>query len=253
MDLFFQFFLAFFFIVIIGFILRWLFQPVTIHEYECGLLFKDGIYRRTLPPGRHRVFMVNQKVIKVDTRNRTVSLSGQELLTADNIGIRVSLGVVYKIADAHQSIVRSINFQEELYFLLQVQLRDLVGSLPVDEMLNQRKSIGNTIMENTRSLAADLGLELISVSIKDVMFPGELKNIFAQVVQARQEGLAALERARGESAAIRNLANTAKLIEDHPGLYQLRLIQMLEKGKGHSICLNTSPENKPVLVDSPKK
>src|SRR4030067_2173938 len=103
------------------------------------------------------------------------------------------------------------------------------------------------LLGSSKDKASELGVELLAVNIKDIMFPGELKNIYAQVVNARNEGLAALERARGESAALRNLANAAKLMENNPALFQLRLLQAVGSNSGNTIILSPSFEENNLL------
>ncbi|NCJ07907.1 hypothetical protein GS597_15610 [Synechococcales cyanobacterium C] len=93
------------------------------------------------------------------------------------------------------------------------------------------------------SAQAELGLYLVSVNLKDLMLPGDLKRLYAQVVQARQAGLAQLERARGEAAALRNLTNAARLTQDHPGLLKLRFLQALEHSSGNTFFMGMSPTN----------
>lgn len=105
-------------------------------------------------------------------------------------------------------------------------------------------------MQNALSRAA-FGLRLISADVKDIMLSGKLKEIFAQVVNARQEGLAALERARGETAALRNLANAAKMIDANPNLMQLRLVQTLGESSGNTLVLGVPPQE--AVVSIPKK
>jgi len=210
---------------------------VTVFEYQRGLLYRWGKFVEVLQPGMHYYFRPFQAIHLVDIRTVNVTLPGQEVLTADNISIKISLAASYRITDPYLVVNRVVNYQEALYLLLQLALRDVIGGLEVDDLLSRRAGIGQTIFENTASKAAELGLELLLVNIKDIMFPGELKNIFAQVVNARKEGLAALERARGESAALRNLANTARLLDNNPSLRQLRLFQVLEKGTGNTIVV----------------
>jgi regulator of protease activity HflC (stomatin/prohibitin superfamily) len=217
--------------------LRSIVRRVIVFEYERGLLFYNGKFKRILEPGLHWANGFVHTIQKVDMRSRSVSIAGQEVLSADNITIRISLAATFKIADPYQVTVSSSNYLEELYLLLQTQLRDLVGALPIDELLAKRKEIGEQLFQSTTAQARAMGVDLTAVSIKDIMFPGELKNIFAQVVSARNEGLAALERARGESAALRNLANAAKLLEENPGLYQLRVLQTIASSTGNTIIL----------------
>ncbi|MBI5959554.1 MAG: hypothetical protein HY866_12510, partial [Chloroflexi bacterium] len=129
------------------------------------------------------------------------------------------------------------DYEQALYLLVQLQLRDIVGELAIDDLLARRREISTTLQTGVTAQAAQMGIALIMVGIKDIMFPGELKTIFAQIVSARKEGLASLERARGETAALRSLANAAKLLEDNPALLQLRLIQSLSTGDGNTVVL----------------
>jgi regulator of protease activity HflC (stomatin/prohibitin superfamily) len=205
-----------------------LMRRVTIFEHERGLLYRQGKFVRILAPGSHGFFGPLHSASKVDVRLRYVTITGQEVLTSDNIGIRISLAASYQIEDPYKAVHQSAHCHEALYLILQLALRDLVGALAVDDLLAKRQEISQALLEQTAGKAAELGLKLELVSIKDIMFPGELKNIFAQVVNARKEGLAALERARGESAALRNLANAAQLFEGHPHLWQMRALQALE-------------------------
>lgn len=216
-------------------------RKVVIFEYQQGLLYKRGKFVALLPPGEHFYFRPWHTVQKVDTRILNVTLPGQEVLSADNVGLKLSLAASYRVVDPYLAFNKVANYPEALYLLLQMNLRDVIGALDIDDLLIKRAEIGKLLHENSVGPAAEIGLELLWVNLKDVMFPGELKNIFAQVVNARKEGLAALERARGESAALRNLANAASLFDSHPHLLQLRLFQVLEKSSGNTVVL-LSPE-----------
>src|SRR3990172_5095030 len=194
------------------------FRRIIIFEYQRGLLYRYGKFLRILEPGLHWHHRLIHTIHRVDLRSRFVTIQGQEVLSSDNISIKVSLAANYKVEDPYKALNVSANYEEALYIILQLQLRDLVGATPMDELLAKRKQIGEMLLASSKDKASELGVELLAVNIKDIMFPGELKNIYAQVVNARNEGLAALERARGESAALRNLANAAKLMENNPAL-----------------------------------
>jgi regulator of protease activity HflC (stomatin/prohibitin superfamily) len=209
----------------------------TVLEYQKGLLYSHGKFIRILEPGEHFYLSIFQTITKIDIRTANVTLAGQEMLTSDNVGIKISLAASFRVSDAYIAINKVINYQESLYLLLQLSLRDIIGSLEVEELLSKRADISKQLHDNSLSQVSALGVELISVSIKDIMFPGELKNIFAQVVNAKKEGLAALERARGESASLRNLANAAREFDNNPNLMQLRLLQVLEKSSGNTFLL----------------
>ncbi len=212
-------------------------STVIIFEYERGLLFKQGKFERVLKPGLHRYSRFNQTVQKVGVRSRMVTLPGQEVLSADNVGIKVSMVCQYKVDDPYRAFIAVENYAQALYAELQVGLRNLVGETPIEEFLTKRAEVGEALLERTQTKASAYGILLESVAVKDIMFPGELKRIFAQVVNAKMEGLAALERARGESAALRNLANTANLLEKNPGLLQLRILQTIENNPSSTVIL----------------
>ena len=115
-----------------------------------------------------------------------------------------------------------------------------------EELLEHRNEVGPKLTELVRPRAAEIGLDLHRLDLKDIMFPGDLKRTFAQVVAARREGLAALERARGETAALRNLANAARMMETNPALLQLRLLQQLGASGGNTIVLGLPSSTTPL-------
>jgi regulator of protease activity HflC (stomatin/prohibitin superfamily) len=227
-------------------------RQALVLEYERGLLYRSGKFKRVLPAGRYWYNRQIESIYKVDMRSRAVSILGQEVLSSDTVGIKISLAATFKIEDPYRAINTTNNYQEALYLILQLRLRDLVAALPIDELLTKRQEIAESLFESAKPQATELGLALLSVGIKDIMFPGELKNIFAQVVNARKEGLAALERARGESAALRNLANTAKLLENNPALLQLRLLQTLNTNSGNTIVLKLPEESEADVLPQKK-
>ncbi|HXG65851.1 MAG TPA: slipin family protein [Blastocatellia bacterium] len=215
------------------------FKRVTVFEYERGLQYSKGRFSKILGPG---VYWRSYRTVikKLDVRPQVITLPGQELLSADGVGIKISLTARYEIADPDAAVNKIENYLSALYIELQSALREIVGSLKMDELLERRAEMAAKLLGIAEKPAAEFGLRLLSVNVKDVMFPGELKKIFAQVVKARQEGLAALEKARGESAALRNLANAARVLENNPALMQLRLLQALGETSGNTIVLDTS-------------
>jgi regulator of protease activity HflC (stomatin/prohibitin superfamily) len=120
----------------------------------------------------------------------------------------------------------------------------------VEELLQNRSVLGPRLIELAAPVAGEAGLELQAADVKDLTVPGDLKKIFAQVVKARQEGLAALEKARGETAALRNLANAAQMLERNPHLMQLRLLQVLGQQSGNTLVLGMPAANGPIPIRS---
>ncbi len=215
-------------IAVVGFILFLYVNArysVTIFEYEKGLKYRMGKFVGILTPGRYWKFSQNTIVTKIDARPRVITIPGQEVLSSDNVSLKVSITAQYEIEDVNIAVNKIASYTEALYAAVQLSVRDIIGSLAIDEVLTQRATINQRLMEATVARAKELGLKITLMGVKDIMFPGELKKIFAKVVEAQKEGLAALERARGETASLRNLANVSKVLEDNPALLQLRALQ----------------------------
>lgn len=201
------------------------FKRLTVYDYQSAVKYEYGKLVGTLDPGRHLIRTATTDVRTIDRRDLLINVPGQEVLTADSVTIRISLIAEYRVVDPIAAVQQSSHYEGSLYAALQVALRGIVGELTIEELLANRSKIDESIVSTVSEQLKSIGLELIRANVKDIMFPGELKNTFAQVATAKQEGLAALERARGESAALRNLANSAGLFKDHPQLMQLRLLQ----------------------------
>jgi regulator of protease activity HflC (stomatin/prohibitin superfamily) len=233
--------------VIVGAVLlRALFDRVTVYEFERALKYDKGRYVGLLDPGQHWVYRRRTTLTKVDVRPRFISVPGQEVLTSDAVTLRISLAAEYELEDPAVAVNSVEDYTVALYLTLQLALRESVGAVEVDDLLAHRDQVGERLLELSREPAAAFGLALRRVELKDLMFPGELKRTFAQVVTARKEGLAALERARGETAALRNLANAAKLIDGNPALLQLRLLQQIAESAGNTIVLGLPSSSTPL-------
>jgi regulator of protease activity HflC (stomatin/prohibitin superfamily) len=226
----------------------WLFERVRVFEFERALKYRSGSFSGVLGPGHHWVFRPVATVTKLDVRPRFVSVPGQEVLSSDGVGLRVSLAAEYELVDPARAVNEIENFQEALYLTIQLALRQIVGETPIDDLLEKRGELGGRLMELIAGPVEELGLAVRRVELKDIMFPGALKKTFAQVVSARKEGLAALERARGETAALRNLANAARMIEESPSLLQLRLLQQIGESGGNTIVLGLPSGGTPVPI-----
>jgi regulator of protease activity HflC (stomatin/prohibitin superfamily) len=222
-----------------------LFRSVTVYEYERGLKYRRGRLDGVLGPGRYRFLSLYTEVRKVDVRPAYMTVAGQEILTADSISVKASLTARYEITDPVKALNDIQNYLEGLYLELQVALREIVGSVTIEAVLGGRAGFGRRLIQIASGPADEFGVKLISVEIRDIMFPGVLKQTFAQVVEAKQEGLAALERARGESAALRSMANAARLMDKSPGLGQLRMLQVLSESRGNTLILNLAQEGIP--------
>jgi regulator of protease activity HflC (stomatin/prohibitin superfamily) len=203
---------------------------VTVHDYETALVYRNGVLSGTAAAGRHRLFGERTRLDVHDTRPTMMTVGGQEITTSDHIPIRLSLvGQVHPV-DVVKAYHDTRDSHGDLYLALQLAVRDDVSRRPVDEVLLARDAIAAAVLAAVQPRAAAMGLELNDLAVRDIMLPADLKRAMAGVVQAQKETQRALEKARGEQAVLRNLANTGRLFEGNPGLLQARLIQALETG-----------------------
>lgn len=203
----------------------------VVQESHAGLLYKYGVFVRQINAGRHVLWGFGWTLNTIDLRKTSVVVPGQEVLTADNVGLKLSLVVTYQVADPVKAAHETQNWYNDVYNAAQIALRAVVGGVAAEALLNQRLEIGAQLLARVQPEAAKVGINVLAVEVKDVMFPAELKRAFAEVLKAKQEGQAALERARGESAALRNLANAARMLEGNPALMNLRLMQSLSSAQ----------------------
>ena len=203
------------------------FRPFIVPEGHIGLLYRHGAYRHRLSPGRHRFWRRGHEVRLVDMRKTLLNVSGQEVLTADHVTLKFSVVLTYEIVQAEKAIHEVQGYEAFLHVAVQLALRAVVGVQPVETLLAQRFDVAAQLTPRVKADAEKIGIIVHAVDVKDVMFPTELKRAFGDVLKAKQEGQAALERARGESAALRNLANAARVLEGNPALMNLRVLQSL--------------------------
>ncbi|MEM7793307.1 MAG: slipin family protein [Cyanobacteria bacterium P01_C01_bin.118] len=207
---------------------------ITVFEYERGLKYVKGRFKQVVGPGHYWLWVFGSTTIrKIDMRPQYLSVPGQAVLTSDGVGLKVSLTAVYQVSDPAMAINQVADYRQGLYMIVQTGLRQMVSTVAMDDLLGNTE-LNQQLLDITAGQVTQLGLQLTSLSIRDLMLPGELKKLYAQIVQARQEGLAQLERARGETAALRSLANAARLTNQNPTLLQLRLLQALEQSTGNT-------------------
>jgi len=205
--------------------LRGFTNKLMVQDYECALLYRYGKFSRRLEAGQHRFWGAGYAFTRVDLRRTTITLSGQEVLSSDQVSLKISLAATFQITDPVKALHEVQNWSETLYQILQLSLRSVVSGQATESLLQKRMAIGAELAAAAVTEAAAIGVRILSVEVKDVMFPGDLKKAFAEILKARQEGQAALERARGETAALRSLANAARMLDGNPALQNLRMLQ----------------------------
>ncbi len=204
----------------------------VVHEGDVGLLYRAGVYQRELPPGRHRLWW-RESVTLVPMLPQTVVVAGQEVLSADGYQPRLTGVLVYAVADAHKATVArgGAGFREALILETQLALRAIAAVRTAEDLAKSpRPALDGELLEGVRASARSLGLEVASVRLRDVVLPADLRRLLTGVEKARREGQVALERAHAEQAALRALANAARMLRNNPELQNLRLLQVLGSG-----------------------
>lgn len=211
---------------------------VTIMEWESGVQFVDGKVKRVLAPGRHYLRPLRSTVQRVDRRPRWLVVAGQDVLTSDGLSVRISALARWSVADPVAFLTAAESAPADLHTAVQLAVRDTVMALSLDELVGARAGAFGGLTESVRAATAGIGIEVDGVVIRDLMLPGEVRVAMTQTLLAREAGRATLERARAEGAALRSLANTAKLLEDHPALLQLRTLEVATQ-PGTKVILTT--------------
>jgi regulator of protease activity HflC (stomatin/prohibitin superfamily) len=221
------------------------FRTVVIYEYQRGLKYRKGRFQKLLGAGQYWIWPPSTAIVPIDVRPVLVTVPSQEVISADGVTVKITLVAQFEVADPDLAINKNANYQQAFYLLMQMAVRQLIGAEKVESIIEQRISLNERIVELSKDKIAALGLRLISAEVKDVMLPGELRKTFAQIVKAQKDGQAALERARGETAALRSLANAAKMAEGNPNLLQLRALQLMSESTGNTIMLGVPAGSPP--------
>lgn len=192
--------------------------------------YVDGAFTHVLEPGRHRVRAKAQHTT-VSVRDVVDTLSPQEVLTSEGVSVKVSVAVRWRVVDPRLYVEVAASPYALVYLAIQVVLRDALVTTPVEEAAAAvRGGLADALTTAGREAGAGVGIEVVTAVVKDVILPHELRAAYAEQVTARARGLAQLEAARAETAALRSLANGAKLLDEHPALAKLRMIQALPVG-----------------------
>ena len=196
-----------------------------------GLVFIEGRLDRVLSPGSYAFWNFQKNVVidLMDLRVQAVEVSGQELLTRDKVSLRVNLAASTRVTDIVAARTRVAKIGDHVYRELQYGLRKAVAAKTLDELLGDKASLDADIFAYVRGQMAGLGVEVLGVGVKDVILPGEMKDILNGVVQAEKSAQANVIRRREEANATRSLLNTARLIDESPVLMRLKELEALEK------------------------
>jgi regulator of protease activity HflC (stomatin/prohibitin superfamily) len=226
---------------------------IVVQEWERVLLYKNGQYEQTLGAGRHWRLGWRRRAERLSVRPRMLTVPGQEVLTSDGLSVKVSVLLRGRVADPrrwHETVDTPDAF---VYGAVQVAIREATAARTVDELLASRGELGPELAEAAATTAADVGLAIEEIALRDVMLPAELRRAATEAATARAHGLASLERARGEVASTRALANAAKMVADNPALLQLRTLQAVEAGGATVVLTSDGAGAVPGVVGTSRK
>jgi regulator of protease activity HflC (stomatin/prohibitin superfamily) len=203
----------------------------VVENHEAGLLYVEGRFVERLAPGRHAFWTVAHKieVKRLDLRPQAVEITAQEMLTRDRIALRVTLTAFRRIVDPERLVAAVPDVDAWLYRLVQFAIREAVAGRSLDEVLSAKAALDAELRDYVRARIADSGVEVTELGVKDVILPGEIRELVNKVVEAERVAKANLIRRQEETAATRSLLNTAKLMEENPLLLRLKELESLER------------------------
>lgn len=204
---------------------------ITVRQFERGLMYLQGRFERMLEPGMHAFWSHPQAKVSVQTldmRLQQVAIQGQELMTRDKVTLRLTLTIEYAPADPSELTHTVADVRDSLYLLVQLAARDYIAGVTLDELLEGRDAMTRYLEEQAVPKARAFGVEVRRVGVKDVVLPGDMKALLNRVIEAEKEAAANVILRREEAAATRSMANTAKVVADHPVLMRLKELEALK-------------------------
>jgi regulator of protease activity HflC (stomatin/prohibitin superfamily) len=195
-----------------------------IDQYERGILFRRGKYTKVLEPGWHIIWPIFESCKKIDIRTRAVDVPEQVAITSDNVSIKINAVLYYKVFDAGKALCEVENFNYAVGQLAQTTMRNVVGTVTLDQLLTDREKISAKICEIIDKATDPWGVKVENVELKDIALSQEMQRVMAKVAEAEREKNAVITKAEGEVEAAKNLAEAANLMGNTPGALHLRTL-----------------------------
>ena len=216
-------------VVLLFLIVLFLISAIKVaREYERGIVFRLG---RLLPqpkgPGLFLLIPIVDRMVKVDLRTVTLNIPPQEVITKDNVPVRVNAVAYFRIVEPKDAIVQVENFMVATSQVAQTTLRSVLGQHLLDELLSERDKINSILQEIIDEATSPWGIKVSIVEVKDVEIPSGMQRAMARQAEAERERRAKVIAAEGEFQASERLKDAANVIEDHPVALQLRYLQTL--------------------------
>lgn len=202
-----------------------------VQSFETALLFVDGKFTGVLQPGIHYWWKnnISINVAKVDSRQQQLEINGQEILTKDKAALRINAWAQYKVTDVEKAVLQNKEWEKQLYVALQLALREYIAGLSFDELLEKKEAVAPFVLQAVKGQAGTLGVDVTGFGIRDIILPGDVKEIMNGVLVAEKKAQANIIMRREETASTRSLLNTARLMEENTMLWKLKEMEYVEK------------------------
>ena len=216
------------FLYVLGVILTIIIISIKqINEYERGIKFTLGKYSNIMSPGWRLVFPIFQTFSKVDIRTKAVDVPEQEAITKDNVSVKINAVLYYKVFDASKAIIAVEDFNYAVSQLAQTTMRNIVGTVSLDQLLSDREKISSEICLIVDKATDEWGIKVENVELKDISLPEEMKRVIAKIAEAEREKMAVITKAAGEVEAAKNLTMAAEMMGKSPGALHLRTLSTI--------------------------
>lgn len=207
------------------------FDEFIVEEGYVGLFFKNGEFIEELKPSRYAFWkdVAKLRLFKKDMRLQMADVSGQEIMTSDKVTLRLNALVTFKITNALRAVTTVDDVGQAIYREAQLTLREVVGTRDLEALLADKNAVSADLIGGLAGKTTEFGVETIAFGIRDIILPGDMKEILNKVIEAKKTAEANFIARREEVAAMRSQANTAKMLESSPALMRLRELETLEK------------------------
>ncbi len=206
-------------------------RSITVESFEKAVLFVEGNYRTVLESGVYYWWKnsITIQVARADMRQQQLEINGQEILTKDKAALRINACAQYKVADIEKAILQNKEYDKQLYVAFQLALREYVAAYSFDELLEKKDAIAPFVLQQVQAKAKALGIQVSGFGMRDIILPGDVKDIMNQVLIAEKKAQANVIMRREETASTRSLLNTARLMEENAMLWKLKEMEYVEK------------------------
>lgn len=214
---------------ILGAVIAYIFFGIRIiNQYETGVVFTLGKFTSVKQPGLNIIFIIIQRMVRVDMRIRTLDITKQQVMTKDNVPIDVNGVVFFKVQKVEDAIIKVQNYEYAISQYAQTALRDVIGGMSLDTLLAERQHVGDEIRKIVDKETDQWGLDVQVIKLQDVEVPDDLKRIMSRQAAAEREKRAVIIKSEGDRDAAKNLASAADTMGKSKGAMQLRTLQTLD-------------------------